>query len=327
MRCVFSVVGLMGQTLRGGSAGAPPGTVHPRLAVWRAVVRVLRSTPRMLLDDLVTTLFPADCRCCAGPLTEAGPVPVCGACVGRAMRRSELHGCSRCGEALDLGSFSDIDLDDVRFARLLPEGLLCHECRLAPPEFDRAVSHATYNGELRTLIQLLKFDGVPAAANLLGDLLAEVILQLEGQAGGELLVVAVPLHRRRERQRGYNQSVLLARRAVRALRRIRSDWRLIEAYDALERQRSTEAQYELSRKGRRRNLRGAFRVAGDVRGREVLLVDDILTSGATARECARVLKARRERPRFGWRRSARAQRPQVELWDAAARCGRPWVLR
>ncbi len=245
----------------------------------------------MVFNDLVTTIFPADCRCCAGPLTEAGPVPVCEACVGRAASRSELHGCSRCGEALDLGSFSDLDLDDVRFARLLPEGLLCPECRLVPPEFDRAVSHATYTGELRTLIQLLKFDGVPATAKMLGDLLAGAILQLGQQAGGELMVVAVPLHRRRERQRGYNQSVLLARRALRRLRVLRPEWRLTEAHGALTRQRSTEAQYELSRKGRRRNLRGAFRVTGDVRGREVLLVDDLLTSGATARECARVLRA------------------------------------
>ena len=226
-----------------------------------------------------------------GPLTEAGRVPVCGACMGRARSRNALHGCTRCGEALDLGSFSDIDLDDVRFARLLPEGLLCHECRLAPPAFDRAVSHATYTGELRTLLRLLKFDGVPAMAQGLGDLLATAILQLEGQAGGALMVVAVPLHHMRERQRGYNQAVLLARRAVRRLRVLRPDWRLVEAYGALERQRSTEAQYELSRKGRRRNLRGAFRVSGDVSGREVLLVDDLLTSGATARECARVLKA------------------------------------
>jgi ComF family protein len=105
------------------------------------------------------------------------------------------------------------------------------------------------------------------------------------------MVVAVPLFPARERQRGYNQSVLLADEALRWLRRERPDWRLTEAHGAMERRRSTESSFVLSRAGRRRNMRGAFKVLDDVVGREVLLVDDILTSGATARECARVLMA------------------------------------
>ena len=117
------------------------------------------------------------------------------------------------------------------------------------------------------------------------------MLQLEEVAAAELLVVAVPLHRARERERGYNQVVLLADAALTWLRRERPDWRLQRAHGLLKRVKSTESQYVLSRKGRRRNLRGAFAVCGDVRGREVLLVDDILTSGATARECARMLMA------------------------------------
>jgi ComF family protein len=237
------------------------------------------------MDDLVTTFFPAECRCCEGPLLRAGSVPVCEACVDR-VRRSELAGCSRCGEGLDL----DLQMEDIRFAGMLPEGLLCRECRLAAPEFERAVAYATYDGELRGLIRLLKFARVRGVAKLLGGRMAEAILQLEGAAANELLVIAVPLFKRRERQRGYNQSVLLADEALRRLRALRPGWKLVAAHRAIERRRSTESSFELSRKGRRRNLSGAFRVSGDVRGREVLLIDDILTSGATARECARVLK-------------------------------------
>jgi ComF family protein len=238
----------------------------------------------MLLDDVVTTVFPAECRCCEGPLLRAGLVPVCEACVDR-VRRSELLGCRCCGEALDL----NLDMEDVRFAGMLAEGHLCRECSLARPEFARAVAYASYDAELRGLIGLLKFSRVRAVARLLGGRLAEAVLQLEGEAAKELTVIAVPLFKRRERQRGYNQSVLLADQALRQLRRLRPEWKLVAAHEALERRRSTESSFVLSRKGRRRNLSGAFHVTGDVRGREVLLVDDILTSGATARECAKVL--------------------------------------
>jgi len=198
-----------------------------------------------------------------------------------------MLGCDRCGEALNL----DLDMEDIRFAGLLAEGLLCRECRMVPPAYDRAVSFTTYEDEMRTLIRLLKFADVRASAYPLGDRLAKVILTLEAQAARDLLVIAVPLHKARERQRGYNQSVLLAEQAMRRLKVLRPDWKLTAAHPALVRKRQTESQFVLSRKGRRRNLSGAFAVVGHVSGREVLLVDDILTSGATARECALVLKA------------------------------------
>jgi ComF family protein len=196
-----------------------------------------------------------------------------------------MFGCGRCGEAINL----DLDLEDARFGGMLAEGFLCRECRLATPEFTRAVSYGIYDGELRGLIRLLKFERVRGVARLLGGRMAQAILQLEDSAAKHLTVIAVPLFKQRERQRGYNQSVLLANEALRHLKQLRPDWKLTAAHSALERRRSTESSFVLSRKGRRRNLRGAFHVTADVRGREVLLVDDILTSGATARECARVL--------------------------------------
>jgi len=197
--------------------------------------------------------------------------------VGRAMNaqaRMTMFGCGRCGEALNL----DLDLEDVRFAAMVAEGLQCRECRLAAPEFARAVAYASYDEELRKLIGLLKFERVRSVARLLGLQMAEAVLKLEGHAAMELLVIAVPLFKARERQRGYNQSVLLADEALGWLRRMRPDWKLVAAHKALVRVKSTESSFVLSRKGRRRNLAGAFKVIGD-----------ILTSGATARECARVL--------------------------------------
>ncbi len=180
-------------------------------------------------------------------------------------------------------------MEDLRFAGMLAEGFLCRECRMAAPEFTRAVAYGPYDPEMRELIRLLKFDRVKSVARLLGAKLGQAVLDLEDQAASDLMVVAVPLFAHRQRERGFNQSVLLAEEALRWLRQARPQWRLAPAHGVIERVRSTESSFVLSRRGRRRNLRGAFRMKGDVSGREVLLIDDILTSGATARECARVL--------------------------------------
>ena len=251
---------------------------------WRAVVRVLRSRTRTVFDDVVTTLFPADCMCCQGPLERASAVPVCEGCVGR-VERNTAFGCGKCGEAINL----DLDLEDARFAGMLAQGFLCRECRLAEPEFTRAVAYGSYDNEMRGLIHLLKFARVRGVARLMGRRMAEAVLLLEGEAANELLVIGVPLYRDRERQRGFNQAVLLADEALRWLKTMRPEWQAVASHRLLERHRHTESSYVLSPKGRRRNLRGAFRVRGDVSGREVLLIDDLFTSGATARECARVL--------------------------------------
>jgi len=217
-------------------------------------------------------------------------VPVCDACVGRAdeMARRDAV-CGRCCEAMGLGI--DLDLEDIRFAGQMAPAMRCRACRLAEPGFEQAVSYGDYDGELRALIQLLKFDRMEMLADALGERLARAVLKLEGVAGPELLVVAVPLFGARQRERGYNQSVLLADRALARLRKLRPEWRLVAAHGVMRRTRRTEAQYVLSQRERRLNLRGAFAVVGDVAGREVLVLDDIMTSGATARECARVLKA------------------------------------
>ena len=82
-------------------------------------------------------------------------------------------------------------MEDARFAGMLAQRLLCRECRLAAPAFERAVAYGSYDPELRSLIGLLKFEGVRSVARLLGRRMAEAILQLEDEAAGELLVIAV----------------------------------------------------------------------------------------------------------------------------------------
>jgi len=213
-------------------------------------------------------------------MTAWSAAPVCSACVERVGSQTGAL-CEICGESLGMES--------AHFAAAMGVGA-CTLCRLAPPDFARAVAYAAYDDELREMLHLLKYQRVLALADEpLGRWLAAAVMQLSASASAEMTVIAIPLFAARERQRGFNQSVVLADAAVARLKKV---WPgLAPAHRAMERVRDTEAQYGLTTHQRRKNVRGAFRVVdGDaVRGKEVLVVDDIMTTGATARECARVL--------------------------------------
>jgi len=169
---------------------------------------------------------------------------------------------------------------------------LCRPCRMAPPAFERAVAYARYEDRMREAIHALKYEGMHPAARRMGAMLAQAIAKLAGEAPRAMLVVPVPLHRSKHAQRGFNQARVLADYALAALRRSHAEWRLELAPATLRRIRATGTQAGLSPRGRRMNLRGAFQVtnAETVRGRDVLLVDDILTTGATARAASLALK-------------------------------------
>ena len=144
---------------------------------------------------------------------------------------------------------------------------------------------------MREAIHALKYDHLHPAAKGLGGMLAQAIAQLAGEAPARMLVVPVPLHRSKYAQRGFNQSRSLAVEALQSLRRTHPQWRLTLAPSTLMRLRATDTQAGLTPRQRRLNVRGAFSVsdASRVTAQHILLVDDILTTGATARAAAQTL--------------------------------------
>jgi ComF family protein len=269
--------------------------------------------------------MPSDCRVCGAAMAALAPVRVCEACVARVGTQGAAEQdvlCTRCGDALGMES--------ARFAAAMGVGE-CTMCRLAPPQFDRAVAYANYEDEMRRMLHLLKFEGMRGVAEyVLGDAMAAAAQKLRGDAADELVVVPVPLFAAREKTRGFNQAKVLAEVMIKRIRKLEPRWMLSLEGQALSRVKDTRALYSLNPSQRRASLKGAFRVveAEAVRGREVLLIDDIMTTGATARECARVLK-RAGAEKVWVVTAARAQPESVlstaqhddesfAMWDASA---------
>jgi len=157
-------------------------------------------------------------------------------------------------------------------------------------EFDLARSYGLYAGNLRKALLHLKFHGREYLGHRLGALLVRVWEALPEPDSA--LVAPVPLHPSRRRERGFNQAELLARGLVRGLRKAGRLHGLRLLAGSLRRIRATVPQVGLSVSARRANVSGVFSVARpeEVRNRTVLLVDDVMTTGATLSACAAALK-------------------------------------
>jgi len=219
---------------------------------------------RALAVATLDLLFPAVCPLCTARLGAGRRDPLCGECwTGLARLTPPL--CAGCG--LPVASES---------------AARCAGCREAEPAFDYARAAAVYGGGVREAIHGLKFGGRRSLARPLGDLVAdECARALEDPPDA---LVPVPLARARERERGFNQAALVAERLGERLRvRVRPRW--------LARLRATAPQSDLTAAERRANVAGAFAAAPAVAGRHVVVIDDVITTGATVGECARALRA------------------------------------
>ena len=159
---------------------------------------------------------------------------------------------------------------------------ICLECIYAQYHFERAVPVFEYTSDMQQLIHRFKYQGVYYLSRTLGYWMAEAYKQ---RCNWEVdVIVPVPLHPRRERERGFNQSALLAGEVGRSIG-VQVDCRI------LKRRKHTSTQVVLNKHQRRQNLWDAFEVIDPdkVRGRVILLIDDVFTTGSTVDECSRVL--------------------------------------
>jgi ComF family protein len=222
----------------------------------------------MILKAWLDLIFPRACAGCHGRVGDARG-HLCWDCQAQLPFVRQPY-CLHCGDPVE----GRVD-----------EAFTCHWCDDLQPAFDYARSVVRYRGPVQRMIQDFKYH---AAHWLAPDLVRLLLagLQTAPEFGALDTLCCVPLHRVRQRTRGYNQAALLARGLARELNKpfLRN---------AMLRWHQTGTQTHLTARERVANVRGAFTVArpSTVQGRAVLLVDDVMTTGATVSECARMLKA------------------------------------
>jgi ComF family protein len=229
---------------------------------------LIESVPGFM-RQAVRFLLPVDCAACHSPLT-GDPIPhFCSGC----WRTIASFNPSRCGRC-DYPFLSPV-------ATSHSPNHVCRSCRERPPSYTKAWTLYPYLPPLQDAICLLKYRGKVALAAPLARLMIDRLPRLESID----VIIPVPLHVRRLREREFNQSLLLADRIGR-------DLGIPVSGNDLIRIAPSAAQTTLSRKERQKNLRGAFAVPhpGAIVGKDILLIDDVFTTGATMNECAKTLR-------------------------------------
>lgn len=214
---------------------------------------------------LLNMVFPKDIYCiaCGAPLRGGDPESLCGDC-RRELIVNRPPACRRCG----------------RFARR-PAGNSCEGCRTRKPVYDRGFAAVVYEGNARKILYGLKYGG----KGYLAENAAAIMEPVLPPASSYDMIVPVPMHRSKKSERGYCQTTLIARHLAKRTGKPLETGNLIRV-------RKTDPMSGLAREKRSANVRGAFEATdpGALAGKRILLVDDLLTTGSTANECARVLK-------------------------------------
>ncbi|MEE4253871.1 MAG: ComF family protein [Desulfuromusa sp.] len=219
---------------------------------------------RKFFLPLLRQLFPPACPLCSHTFSSEETEVFCSACMAGFKALPEAY-CPVCA---------------LPFAGVSNSSHLCSRCTLHPPSYEKVYTVGLYEQSLRYAIHQFKFNRKVSLDRSLGVLLEQAVdrnLSVD-------LIVPIPLSRQRLQQRSYNQALLLAREFA----KIRQ---LSLASNLLVKVRDTESQQGLSAVQRGRNLQGAFKLRGEVPGRTVLLVDDVMTTGTTVEACSQILLA------------------------------------
>lgn len=210
-----------------------------------------------IFDEIIQTLYPDDIKCIVcGNEIFPNRYCICADC----SIESNVNYCIRCGR------------------HKVGTGDYCSDCSEFSVYFDEARSPANYEGEARKLVQRFKYGNAPYLAKPMSEYMLDTLLLSDWDID---CITFVPIHKKRRKQRGYNQAELLALSLAE-----RVD---IPCIPLLEKTESTVNQARLNKAERMKNLHGTFAAAGKPPD-HVLLVDDVMTTGSTASECSKVLK-------------------------------------
>ncbi len=232
-------------------------------------LKTVSRTIAPLVDSLLSIIFPCTCRLCHKIVGDSAFGVVCEDCWNK-IKAIEDPFCSVCGYPF--------------VSKCVEPGALCGSCRHQLFAFDFARSYSSFSDPLKEIIHQFKYCGHLSLARPLGRHLQAVYHSFPAALRSDV-IIPVPLHKARERERGFNQAAELAKQ-LSGLTRIpfQPGWFV--------RTRPTEVQAGLSRRQRRMNLKGAFQVSrrAVLANRDILLLDDVFTTGATLNECATILK-------------------------------------
>ena len=222
-----------------------------------------------LVSNFLDVVYPPRCHICSDFLDKSENIPgICDACY-RGFKKISHPYCSICG---------------IPFLSKADDDHLCGKCIVKRPHYDEMRAPYIYEGGIMHAVQQIKYTGRSHIIDSLGPLLGEFARKWLGNTE-DMVLIPVPLHIKRMRARGFNQSMLLAREINRILCAHLDS-------QTLNRTRNTETQTGLKFKERQKNVKGAFEIfdGSKISGRDIILVDDVATTGSTINECSRVLK-------------------------------------
>lgn len=225
------------------------------------------NTALTLTKSLINLLYPAHCASCGRSLESTSEKGVCDLCLIK-IRRNPLPYCGSCGRSLEVA-------EDT-----------CTECREMLPYFSAARSCCIYEDCLKELVHKFKYNNRRVLSGVFTAIMLDYLRDNPDIIDGAEIITFIPLHYRRLGERSFNQSELLASYIGRELG--------IPVLGCLEKTGITKNQNELSRHERLRNISGAFRIKRNIErailtGSDILVIDDIMTTGATLNEASRIL--------------------------------------